>query len=155
MEIGARVAHDADLSVVGALCELGTAELRARRGGAVWSRWEARTEPYDKSIRATAADPMSLLVVGTIDATVVAYAAVVATALHDRSLVGNITDLYVMPDARGVGVGEALMDQLTGWCRERSCIGLDSIALPGDRETKNFFESFGLVARALRVHKAL
>ena len=155
MEIGARAATDADLAVVSALCELGVAELRPRRGGAVWSQWEGRREPYGDSIGATAADPMSLLLVGTIDETVVAYAAVTDTALHDRSRVGNLTDLYVMADARGVGVGEALIQEVTGWCRGRGCVGLDSIALPGDRDTKNFFESFGLVARALRVHKAL
>jgi hypothetical protein len=48
-----------------------------------------------------------------------------------------------------------LMDQLVEWCRERGCIGVDSLALPGDRATKNFFESFGLVARAIIVHRRL
>jgi hypothetical protein len=32
---------------------------------------------------------------------------------------------------------------------------VDSLALPGDRHTKNFFEAFGLVARAIVVHKTL
>jgi GNAT superfamily N-acetyltransferase len=155
VEIGSRVATETDLIVVTALCELGMAELRPLRGGAVWSQWEARTSPYHESIRATAEDPTALLLVGTIDEAVVAYAAVVATTLHDRSMVGNLTDLYVMSEARGVGVGEALMEDIAAWCRERGCIGIDSIALPGDRETKNFFESYGLLARALRVHKTL
>lgn len=34
-------------------------------------------------------------------------------------------------------------------------IGVDSLALPGDRGTKNFFESFGLKARAIVVHRAI
>jgi hypothetical protein len=32
---------------------------------------------------------------------------------------------------------------------------MDSLALPGDRATKNFFESFGLKARAIVVHRSL
>jgi GNAT superfamily N-acetyltransferase len=155
VEIGARVATDADLAEVTALCELGVAELRPLRGGAVWSQWEARPQPFGDSIRNTADDPASLIVVGTIDDTIVAYSAVSETTLHDGSQVGNLTDLYVMPDARGVGIGEAMMGAVTEWCRQRGCIGVDSIALPGDRATKNFFESFGMVARALRVHRAL
>ena len=35
----------------------------------------------------------------------------------------------------------------------QGCFGVDSLALPGDRHTKNFFESFGLVARAIVVHR--
>ena len=103
MEIGACVATDADLAEVTALCELGVAELRPLRGGAVWSQWEARPQPFGDSIRNTADDPASLIVVGTIDDTIVAYSAVSETTLHDGSRVGNLTDLYVMPDARGVG----------------------------------------------------
>ena len=38
--------------------------------------------------------------------------------------------------------------------RAAGCIGIDSRALPGDRETKNFFESFGLKARLLTVHRS-
>ena len=37
----------------------------------------------------------------------------------------------------------------------QGCFGVDSLALPGDRHTKNFFESFGLVARAIIVHRSL
>jgi len=155
MEVGARAVVPTDLEVVVALCEFGSDELRDHRGGAIWSRWEGRPDPIDASIRATADDPRSQLIVGTIDETVIGYAAVDDVTLHDDSHVGNLTDLYVLPEARGVGVGEAMMEQAISWCRARGCIGIDSIALPGDRATKNFFESFGLVARALRVHRSL
>ena len=47
------------------------------------------------------------------------------------------------------------MDEILVWCRSQGCIGVDSLALPGNRETKNFFESFGLVARAIVVHRSL
>ena len=47
------------------------------------------------------------------------------------------------------------MQALVDWCAARGCFGVDSLALPGDRHSKNFFESFGLVARAIIVHRPL
>ena len=41
------------------------------------------------------------------------------------------------------------------WCRAAGCVGVDSLALPGNRHTKNFFETFGFKARALVVHRSL
>ena len=155
MDIGARLATNEDLEVVTALCESGTAELRPNRGGEIWSQWEARPEPVGPALAALITGADTNVVVGEIDGTTVGYAAVVRQTLHDGRLVGHLTDLYVMPEARGVGIGEAMMESITNWCRAHDCVGIDSLALPGDRATKNFFESFGLVARALRVHRAI
>jgi hypothetical protein len=47
------------------------------------------------------------------------------------------------------------MDEVIGWAQSHRCIGIDAMVLPGDRETKNFFEMFGLTARAIVVHRAL
>ena len=47
------------------------------------------------------------------------------------------------------------MDLLIAWCEEHRCTGIDAVALPGNRATKNFFERFGLTARALLVHRRL
>jgi len=68
---------------------------------------------------------------------------------------GVLSDIYVEPDGREVGVGEVLVDAVVAWCTERGCVGVDALALPGNRSTKNFFETFGFTARALVVHKAL
>ncbi|MEZ5244308.1 MAG: GNAT family N-acetyltransferase [Acidimicrobiales bacterium] len=155
MEIAARTAGADDLDVVTALSRAGTAELRPHRGGEIWSQWEARPEPVDAALAELLAGDDASILVGTIDGVVVGYAVVTIQRLHDGRLIGHLTDLYVMPDARGVGVGEALMERTTDWCRDHDCVGIDSVALPGDRATKNFFETFGLVARALRVHRAL
>jgi hypothetical protein len=48
-----------------------------------------------------------------------------------------------------------MMEDLVAWCTAQGCFGVDSLALPGDRHTKNFFESFGLVARAIVVHRSI
>ena len=153
MEINARRAVVADLAEVTRLCSEAIEELRPRRGGAVWSQREARAEPLEGSLHATM--NAGLLAVVCIDDTIVGYAGVDLVELHDGSILGQVTDIYVVPDARGVGCGEALLGLVQGWCKEQACIGIDSIALPGDRETKNFFETFGLTARALRVHRSL
>lgn len=155
MEIAARPANGDELEIVVALCAAAHDELRPHRGGDIWSQWEARPEPLDISIGQTHANPDAEIFVSTIDDTIVGYAAVTRTELHDGRAIGHLTDVYVLADARGVGLGEAMMEKITEWCRARGCVGIDSIALPGDRATKNFFETFGLVARALRVHRAI
>jgi len=153
VEINARRAVVADLGEVTRLCAEAIDELRPRRGGAIWSQREARAEPLEASLEATMGT--GLLTVVCIDDTIVGYAGVDLIELHNGSVLGQVTDIYVTPDARSVGCGEALLGLVEGWCREQGCIGIDSIALPGDRETKNFFETFGLTARALRVHRSL
>lgn len=155
MDVTARVAEPDDLEVVTALCLAGLAELRPNRGGEIWSQWEARPEPVGPALAALLDTDDALLLVGAIDGAVVGYSAVVLHELHDTRIVGHLTDLYVMAEARGVGVGEAMMNAVDAWCRDKGCVGIDSVALPGDRATKNFFETFGLVARALRVHRSL
>ena len=37
----------------------------------------------------------------------------------------------------------------------RGAVGIEALALPGDRATKNFFEAQGMVARAIIVHRQL
>ena len=64
---------------------------------------------------------------------------------------GRITELWVDPDAREVGVGTALLEVMRREAAARDMSGLDSVALPGDRNTKNFFEDHAMVARAIVV----
>lgn len=152
---GARRAAEADITSLAALAAQATAEMSELRGGRVWSRLEARPDPQLESLAQDLRADDAMVVVGTIDEAVVGYGAIRLVELHDRSTVGRVSDIYVLPDARGVGVGEAMMELLMVWARQRGCIGVDSLALPGDRNTKNFFETHGLVARAITVHRAL
>ena len=101
------------------------------------------------------ADPADHLVVGTVDEVVVGYGWSRLETLHDGTSLLVVSDLYVDPEARAIGVGEAMMDQLVAHARAAGAIGIDAIALPGDRHTKNFFETFGLTARAIVVHRSL
>ncbi len=153
MQIDARCAQESDLVVVADLCAAAIAELTPHRGGAVWSVLEARTPPFEESLRATC--DFGLLAVSLIDDVIVGYASVELVKLHDSNILGRLSEIFVLPQARGVGCGETLINFVEDWCREQECVGIDSLALPGDRATKNFFETFGLVARAICVHRSL
>jgi ribosomal protein S18 acetylase RimI-like enzyme len=149
-----RPAADADLPRVVELCRLARAELSEQRGGWIWARREARAEPVDASLAKAIDDPDQLLVVGELGGYLVGYGLARIEALDDGSRLGMVEDLYTEAPFRELGVGEAVMDELVAFCQERECVGVDSVALPGDRETKNFFEGFGLKARAILVHRS-
>lgn len=149
----ARPATEADVGRLAELCRMALAELAAReRGGPVFVAREARAEPVDESLRADIADPGVLVLGGTLDDIVLGYATGRVETLRDGRNLGIIDDLFVEPDARAVGVGEAMMEQLLAWFRQRRCAGVDATALPGARETKNFFEESGFSARLLVMH---
>jgi GNAT superfamily N-acetyltransferase len=151
----ARTFAPADVAAVVPLVVAAGDEKRQQKGGPLWFRRERRwRDPEPELLAALGADDHEVAV-GTIDDVIVGYGVVRAERLGDGSLLGVIEDIYVDPEARSIGVGEALMDHLIDWCRAQGCFGVDSLALPGDRATKNFFESFGLVARAIVVHRPL
>jgi GNAT superfamily N-acetyltransferase len=135
------------------LAEAAIVELSAGRGGAVWARHAARRAPFEPDLVAALADPEQRVVVGTVDDIVMGYGAAAIQTLADGGRLGTVTDLYTDPGCRELGIGEAMMQDLVDWCAGSGCFGVDSLALPGDRHTKNFFESVGLVARGSVVHR--
>ena len=155
MEEAARSAAGEDVPRLAQLVAEAVAEQAEGRGGRIWSARETRALPADASLAALVADPDALVLAGTIDGTVVGYAVTVTEQLRTGDRLGVVTDVYVEEGARGVGVGEALLDQVVAWCEAAGCIGIDALALPGNRSTKNFFESFGFTARAIVVHRRL
>ncbi len=151
----ARPATVEDIPAVARLARAGIAELAPTRGGAVWAAQEARPEPIEEDLaRLLGADDIRF-VAGTIDGVVVGYAVARLERLADGSLLGVITDIYVDPGARGVGLGEAMIGDLMTWCRSCGCFGMDAMALPGHRLTKNFFEESGFTARKIVMHHSL
>jgi GNAT superfamily N-acetyltransferase len=147
----ARPATAADLATLVLLHRAATAELQEEKGGVLWARQTGRQSPPGFDLD----NPGQLTLAGTIDDAVVGYARLVIEALPAGGSLAVLTDIYVEAGARGVGVGEALLDAAIAWARSQGCVGIDSIALPGMRASKNFFEAAGLVARAIIVHKPL
>jgi GNAT superfamily N-acetyltransferase len=151
----ARPATASDLPELAALAAAAVAELAPERGGDIWSRTIGRRPPFEPALEASLTDPARLLLCGTVEGTTVGYAAAQVDDLADGSRLAVVEDIFTLPEARGVGVGEALMDLVIEWARAEGAVGVDALALPGMRDTKNFFETFGLVARAIVVHRKL
>ncbi len=151
----ARPAGTDDVSRLAELTRAAIAELTPTRGGGVWRAAEARAEPIEKGIGALLDDPDALVVVGTIDGVTVGYAVVRVEHLGDGSRLGVIDDIFVETEARGIGLGEAMMTDLVAWSVDHRCFGMDAMALPGHRQTKNFFEESGFTARKLVMHHSL
>lgn len=151
-------ARRADAADVGRLVELwhaAHAELNPMRGGNVFYAQTGRPEPVASSLEADLGRPDRGLWVGTIQWTIVGYSGGRVEQLGDATRLGVISELFVEPEARSVGVGEALMGEMLAWFTEQGCRGVDATALPGHRATKNFFEESGFTARLLVMHHRL
>jgi ribosomal protein S18 acetylase RimI-like enzyme len=150
----AREATAGDLDRLIQLASEAVDEQRDARGGPVWSRRDARRDPAT-SLAEALVDPEQFVVAGLLDDVVMGYAVLRVEQLADGGLLAVVDDLYVEPEGRGVGLGEVMMDLLVAHATKRGCFGIDAMALPGNRATKNFFETFGLTARAIVVHRTL
>ncbi|HVL05796.1 MAG TPA: GNAT family N-acetyltransferase [Acidimicrobiales bacterium] len=152
MDEACRPATAADVPRLAELNRAVIEELAPMRGGAVWKAREARQEPIEDRLEELLDDPQARVLVATIDGTVVGYAVAHLEQLADGSVLGVIDDIFVEEGARQVGLGELMINDLMAWCEERKCLGMDAMALPGHRATKNFFEESGFTARNLVMH---
>ncbi len=125
------------------------------RGGRIWSVREARSGPPADVYGALLTDPSACVVVGTLDDVVIGFGVVSVETLSDGGRLGVVSELFVDAEARAVGVGEAMLETMVGFCTRESCVGVDAFALPGHRAAKNFFEESGFTARAIVMHHAL
>lgn len=86
----------------------------------------------------------------TIDDVVVGY--LILSTIGDLA---RIEDVYVHPEARELGFGDALLDAALGAARASGARLFEAEALPGDRETKNLYERAGIKARLITVSTPL
>ena len=150
-----RPATPDDVARVVELAKEQRAELAPTRGGALWLLHDTWAAPLDDAYRALLGRDDASLVVGTIDDAVLGFGAVVVEDLRDGTRLGVITDLFVEVPAREVGLGDAIAADLIEFCRAQGCRGVDALALPGHRATKNFFEGHRFSARSLTMHRSL
>lgn len=128
------------------------AAIKGQRGAALLIDFELPTSP--DPITPALADTDKFVVVGTYDEAIFGYCVVSIVQLDNGSKLGRLTEFVVDAEIRKSGIGEAMMNSVVTHLQELGCVGVDSQALPGDRDTKNFFESFGLKARLLTVHRS-
>ncbi len=107
------VARVAELAAPGdrrAVGDEGRHGLGAARGT---ERTARRVGAVPRSMTRTA-----VALVGTIDDVVVGYAVAAVEVVADGGRLARLTDLYVEPGAREVGVGELLLDTVLAWATE-------------------------------------
>jgi len=155
VSVSVRRATREDVGFVSASHRIAHEAIQDSRGGALDTLLHGRPDPLEEAWDAHVADAGYALLIGEVDGTSVGYSAIERQDLPNGTAIALITDLWVHSQARGVGVGAALMHEIEQVASQWGATGLDSRALPGDRVTKNFFESFGLVARAIHVHRSL
>lgn len=127
-----RQAHDGDQTVLGEIWQAARERLEDVRGGAALMAAETVT---------TTRGPVMTWVVGEdeIAGTVSAW------------LEGDVgwMALWVTEAMRSRGVGRQLAHAALDWLADAGASEFDALALPGDRATKQLFESLGFKARLL------
>jgi GNAT superfamily N-acetyltransferase len=127
-------------------------ERRARepmvhaRGGPAWLRENPPVGDWTSLIHG------DCVAVATIDHVVLGY-------LHlegpDVTGVARVRQVFVEPEARGLGFGDMLLAFALDQARAMAAVTLDGEALPGDRETKNLYERAHITARKIIVSTTL
>jgi GNAT superfamily N-acetyltransferase len=151
----ARLAVTGDRTWLGELATRAREEMLEKRGGDVVDRLDTHRKAPLGSIDELMETDGGVVVAGCIEGTPVGYGAMRVHEAADGRPHAVVEQIYVEPGARSVGVGEAILDLLIVEATERGAIGIEALALPGDRATKNFFETHGMVARAIIVHRRL
>jgi GNAT superfamily N-acetyltransferase len=140
-----RPARSGDVEQLRTLEREARAALVGQRGGDRWL--ETHAPRGDRWEDAVSAGGVEVAVIGDV---VAGY-----LVSHQAQRIAYIDEVYVTPDARGVGFGDALVERAMAAGRAAGCKLIEGEALPGDREAKNLFERAGITARLLVVSKAL
>lgn len=153
-----REAERSDADRCAALSSRAVQELNGSRGGSLLVRKEtglvAKALMRPGGLRRLIEDPKRKVVLGTVDGHVVGLGVGRVDEVGEGSL-GVVDVLYVESDARGIGVGAALLEALLSWFSAGGCLGVDAPVLPGDRASKSFFEGAGMKARLITMHRSL
>ena len=153
MEIGARPATERDLDVLVDLYRALEAEQTELKD--MWPLADGLPEPAEASLKEMLEDAEVRIFVGTIDDYPLGFIATRSEELLPQAAgkrVASVRLVFTDPAARGVGVGEAMIDAVLEHYRARGFHRFDAHVLPGHRAAKNFFESAGFAARSIIMH---
>ena len=136
-----RFATPSDVHDLIRLYQLLDEEMTTLRPG--WSATEGLAQPIDAALASRVADCL----VGLFDDAPVGFLVADLTPP-----VCKIEIIFTHQEARGVGVGEAMVGLLRSEAKRRGISSFDVSVLPGHRAAKNFFEGEGFKARLIVMH---
>jgi len=129
-------------------------EQRAIRS--IWPYADGLPEPIEDAVRGLLERSDAIVAVGEIDGVPLGFLVAVEEALlppvSDRRI-GVVRLIFTVPDARGVGIGAAMLDLAMAHLSDRGIDLYDARVSPGHRMAKNFFESNGFKARSITMHR--
>ena len=129
--------------------------LAGLRGGPRWLATHPARGPQWTGSERTSPERTSS---ASSDSVFVAHIGEVAVGYLVLVITGPIAvvdDVYVTPDARELGFGDALLAAAVERARTAGCELLEGASLPGDRDTKNLYERAGIKARLITVSTTL
>ncbi len=155
-EISVREGTASDIGSILELQRHFETEILEERGGTLWvaqiadkyGALEVRFERYRSSEQFRCA-------IASFHNAIAGYAATQIESGTVAPTVANVLELYVEPEFRNLGIGEALIADASDWGRKHNAGYLESSVLPGARISKNFFEAHAMKARLLRVSKPI
>ena len=126
-----------------------------QRGGPQFARETGPLDDWTSRLDDLIDRDDTLLLIGGIDGVPLGFTLARVHRFGTDDSVVDLPVLYTEPEARSVGIAAGLMASVAAWARRQGAAGLDAAVLPGNRSAKNFFESFGMKARLIRVHRRL
>ena len=75
--------------------------------------------------------------------------------IFTRGATLSVAELYVVPDRRGEGLADALLDRAAAWGEERDCERLGLSVNAGNERARAFYERRGLEVRRLKLDRSL
>ncbi|MEN8235023.1 MAG: GNAT family N-acetyltransferase [Actinomycetota bacterium] len=123
----------------------------------IWPDADGLAPPLDGAFRALIAATDASVVIGEIDGIPVGFLIAMEEPLNaprDAERIGSIRFIFTDHEARGVGVGAAMLSLAREGLRGAGIRLFDARVSPGHRLAKNFFESHGFKARSITMHSA-
>ena len=123
----------------------------------IWALTDGLDQRFDVSMLGAITSEDSFVLAGEIDGATVGFIWATIEPMLNRAhgaMTGRMRLIYTEPDARGVGVGHAMLTEMIELLRSREIHQFDAPVGPGQRAAKNFFESHRFAARSIIMYSA-
>jgi len=152
--INVRRAGNSDLAELIRLYRLLEAEMGELHE--MWPIADGVDEPVAASLATRLASEHHHIYLGCIDDVPLGFLAARLGSLLPQAgaeQVGIIDLIFTEPEARDVGIAEAMLDVALEELSAQGAQRFDAPVLPGHRRAKNFFERSGFSARSITMHR--